>query len=85
MQLEPLIILLLIGAAAGYLAGLVVKGYGFGTIGNIAVGITGALIGGWLLPQIGLFPGSGYFGQTISATIGAVLLLILIQFVRKIA
>jgi len=85
MQLESLIILLLIGAAAGFLAGLVVKGYGFGTIGNIAVGVAGAFIGGWLLPQIGLFPGGAILGQIVSATIGAVVLLILIQFVRRVA
>ena len=85
MQFESLIILLLIGAAAGFLAGLVVKGYGFGTIGNIAVGVAGAFFGGWLLPQIGLFPGGAILGQIVSATIGAVLLLILIQFVRRVA
>lgn len=85
MQLESLIILLLIGAAAGFLAGLIVKGYGFGTIGNIIVGVAGAFFAGWLLPQLGLFPGSAIVGQIVSATIGAVLLLVLIQFVRKVA
>ncbi len=85
MQFESLLILLLIGAAAGYLASILVKDYGFGTIGNIAVGIGGAIIAGWLLPQLGLFPGSAIVGQIISATVGAVLLLILIQFVRKVA
>ena len=53
MQLEALLILLLIGAAAGFLAGVIVKGYGFGVVGNIVVGIVGAVVGGWLLPSLG--------------------------------
>jgi uncharacterized membrane protein YeaQ/YmgE (transglycosylase-associated protein family) len=85
MQIESLLILLLIGAVAGYLAGLIVKGYGFGLVGNIVVGIVGALVAGWLLPRLGLFTGSGILGDIISATIGAVVLLILIGFVRKVA
>ena len=85
MQIEALVVLLLIGAVAGYLAGLLVKGYGFGTIGNIVVGIIGAVLAGWLLPQLGLFPGGSIVGQIVSATIGAVVLLVLIRFVRKVA
>jgi uncharacterized membrane protein YeaQ/YmgE (transglycosylase-associated protein family) len=85
MQIESLLILLLIGAIAGYLAGLIVKGYGFGVVGNIVVGIIGAVLGGWLLPRLGLFTGGGILGDIISATIGAVVLLILIGFVRKVA
>ena len=84
MQVEALLILLLIGAVAGFLAGIVVKGYGFGVVGNIIVGIVGAVFGGWLLPQLGLFPGGDIIGQIISATIGAVVLLILISFVRRV-
>jgi uncharacterized membrane protein YeaQ/YmgE (transglycosylase-associated protein family) len=53
MQAEALLILLLIGAVAGFLAGVIVKGYGFGLLGNIVVGIVGAVVGGWLLPQPG--------------------------------
>ena len=83
MQVESLLILLLIGAIAGFLAGTIVKGYGFGVIGNIIVGIVGALFGGWLLPQLGLGTGGGMLGQIITATIGAVVLLILIGFVRR--
>src|SRR3990172_8048250 len=83
MQVEPLVILLLIGAIAGFLAGIIVKGYGFGVVGNIVVGIVGAVVGGWLLPQLGLFPGVNFPGQIISATAGAVVLLLLISFVRR--
>lgn len=85
MQAEALLILLLIGAVAGFLAGVIVKGYGFGIIGNIVVGVVGAIIGGWLLPQLGLFPGGNIIGQIASATAGAVVLLILISFVRRAA
>lgn len=84
MQAEALLILLLIGATAGFLAGLIVKGYGFGVVGNIVVGIVGAFFGGWLLPRIGLFTGGDIIGQIISATIGAVVLLILISVVRRV-
>ena len=84
MQVESLLILLLIGAVAGFLAGLIVKGYGFGLVGNIIVGIVGAVFGGWFLPMLGLFTGGDILGQIITATIGAVALLILIGFVRKV-
>ncbi len=83
MQAEALLILLLIGAVAGLLAGVIVKGYGFGLIGNIVIGIVGAIIGGWLLPQLGLYPGGDIIGQIISATAGAGVLLVLIGFVRR--
>ncbi len=84
MQVEALLILLLIGAAAGFLAGIIVKGYGFGVVGNIIVGIVGAVFGGWLLPRLGLFAGGDIVGQIISATVGAVILLLLISFVRRV-
>ena len=83
MTIEALIVWLVIGAIAGFLAGLIVTGYGFGTVGNIVVGILGALLGGALLPQLGLFPGGDIVGQIISATLGAVLLLVLIGLVRR--
>ena len=60
MTIEGLIIWLIVGAIAGWLAGLIVKGYGFGLIGNIVVGIIGAVIAGWLLPRLGIVIGSGY-------------------------
>lgn len=85
MTLESLIILLIIGAIAGFLAGIIVKGYGFGVIGNIVVGIVGAIFAGWLLPRLGLFPGGDAVGQIISATIGAVVLLVLIGIFRRVA
>ena len=84
MALEALILLLVIGAIAGFLAGQIVKGYGFGTVGNIVVGIVGAFLGGALLPRLGLFPGGDIPGQIITATIGAVILLVLLGIMRRV-
>ena len=78
-----LIIWLIVGAVAGWLAGLIVHGYGFGLIGNIVVGIVGALIAGWLLPRVGIVIGGGTIGEVITAVIGAVILLLVIGLIRR--
>jgi uncharacterized membrane protein YeaQ/YmgE (transglycosylase-associated protein family) len=84
MAIESLIILLVVGAIAGWLAGVIMTGYGFGLIGNIAVGIVGAVIGGWLLPRIGMpVIGGPLIGAIIYATIGAVILLFIIGLIRR--
>ncbi|MFG1381096.1 GlsB/YeaQ/YmgE family stress response membrane protein [Xanthobacter versatilis] len=73
--------MVIVGAIAGFLAGQIFQGYGFGLIGNIAVGIVGALIGGFLFG--GVFVVGGMIGQIISATIGAVILLFIISLVKR--
>jgi uncharacterized membrane protein YeaQ/YmgE (transglycosylase-associated protein family) len=78
-----IIIWLIVGAIAGWLAGMVVKGGGFGLIGDIVVGIVGALIAGWLLPQLGIVIGGGIVGAIIDAFIGAVILLIVLRLVKR--
>ena len=78
-----IIIWLIVGGLAGWLAGMVVKGGGFGLIGDIIVGIVGALIAGWLLPQIGIVIGSGIIGAIIDAFIGAVILLIILRLLKR--
>jgi uncharacterized membrane protein YeaQ/YmgE (transglycosylase-associated protein family) len=83
MSLEALIIWLIVGALAGWIAGLIVKGYGFGLIGNIIIGIIGAVIAGWLLPRLGIVIGSGFIAALINAIIGAVILLVIIGLVRR--
>jgi uncharacterized membrane protein YeaQ/YmgE (transglycosylase-associated protein family) len=83
MSLEALIIWLIVGALAGWIAGLIVKGYGLGLIGNIVVGIIGAVIAGWLLPRIGIVIGSGFVASLINAIIGAVILLVIIGLIRR--
>ena len=83
MALEAIIIILIVGAVAGWLAGLIVRGMGFGLIGNIIVGIVGAFIAGWLLPRIGIVIGGGMIGSIINATIGAVVLLVILGLIRR--
>ena len=85
MSIDPqsLVILLIVGAIAGWLAGQVVKGYGFGLIGNIVVGVIGAFIGQWLFPALG-FWGADILGFVLSATIGAIILLFLIGLLSRI-
>ena len=77
-----LLIFLLIGALAGWLAGVVIKGRGFGVLVNIVVGVLGAFFGGWLLPKLGLSFG-GDMGLFITAFIGAILLLAIIGLIKK--
>jgi uncharacterized membrane protein YeaQ/YmgE (transglycosylase-associated protein family) len=74
---------LLIGLAAGWLAGQVMKGGGFGVVGDIVVGVIGALIGGFLFQRSGAFAGSGLLGSLIVATIGAVVLLFLLRLIKR--
>ena len=79
---ESLLIILLVGLVAGWLAGQVVQGTGFGPIGDLIIGVAGAFIGGWLLPQIGIHVGSGTISAIIDATVGALLLLLILRLVR---
>lgn len=83
MTLESLLIMLLIGAVAGWLAGLIVKGYGYGLVGNIVIGIIGAFLAGLIFPELGFSIGSGIAGAIVHATIGAVILLLLIRLVKR--
>lgn len=83
MDAHNIIVWLIVGAIAGWLAGMVVKGGGFGLIGDIIVGIVGALIAGWLLPQIGIVIGTGIVAAIIDAFIGAVILLIILRLIRR--
>jgi uncharacterized membrane protein YeaQ/YmgE (transglycosylase-associated protein family) len=83
MALEALIIFLIIGAIAGWLAGQVMTGGGFGLIGNIIIGIIGAFVAGWLLPRIGLYIGGGYIGDIINAAIGAIIVLFVIGLIKR--
>lgn len=75
---------MLIGAVAGWLAGLIVKGYGLGLLGNIVVGIIGAFVGGWVFGQLGIASGQGIVGSIIGATVGAVIILLLLRLIRRI-
>lgn len=83
MTIAALLVVLLIGAIAGWLAGLIVKGGGFGLVGNIVVGIIGAALAGWLLPRLGFALGGGLVGAIIHATIGAVILLLVVRVLKR--
>ena len=85
MDVQALIIWLVVGAIAGWLAGMVVKGGGYGLIGDIVVGILGGLFAGWLLPQVGIVIGSGMIAAIIDAFIGAVILLIALRLIKRAA
>jgi uncharacterized membrane protein YeaQ/YmgE (transglycosylase-associated protein family) len=87
MTLETLVIWIVVGAVAGFLAGVLVKGYGLGLVGNLVVGVIGAFIAGWLLPRIGVsFAVVNPLVTSICyATIGAVVLLLLVGLVRRSA
>jgi uncharacterized membrane protein YeaQ/YmgE (transglycosylase-associated protein family) len=82
MNAKAIIIWLIVGAVAGWLAGMVVKGGGAGLIGNIIVGIVGGLIAGWLLPHLGVVIAGGVIGSIINAFIGAVILLVILRLIK---
>ena len=82
MDITGLLIFLAIGAAAGWLAGTLMKGGGFGLLGNIAVGIIGAVIGGFLFGVLGISAG-GLIGSIITATAGAAILLFIVRLIKK--
>lgn len=82
MEITSLLIFLAVGALAGWLAGTIVKGKGFGVLGNIVVGIVGAVLGGFVFGWLGITAG-GFVGHIIMATLGAVLLLFLVRLIRR--
>jgi uncharacterized membrane protein YeaQ/YmgE (transglycosylase-associated protein family) len=82
MSSESLLIILIVGLVAGWLAGQIVQGTGFGLIGDLVIGVAGAFVGGWLLPQLGVRPGSGTVSAIIDAVIGAIILLLIMRLVR---
>ena len=85
MDLQQTLVFLVIGAVAGWLAGLLMRGGGFGILGNIIVGILGALVGGWLFKLLKISVGGEWVGPIVTATVGAVVLLFVISLFRKAA
>lgn len=83
MSGESILVILIVGAVAGWLAGLIVRGAGFGLIGDIIIGIVGAFIAGWLFPRLGIRLGTGMLREILDATIGAVILLLIIRLIRR--
>jgi uncharacterized membrane protein YeaQ/YmgE (transglycosylase-associated protein family) len=79
---ESLLVILFVGIVAGWLAGQLMRGYGFGLIGDLLIGILGAFVGDWLLPRLGIHLGAGLVASIVNATIGAVVLLLIIRLLR---
>ena len=82
MSNEGILVILFVGLIAGWLAGQIVRGTGFGLIGDILVGIAGALIASYLFPKLGIHLGTGLVSEIIYSAIGAVLLLFIVRLVR---
>jgi uncharacterized membrane protein YeaQ/YmgE (transglycosylase-associated protein family) len=82
LSTQSILVILIVGLVAGWLAGQIVRGGSMGLIGDLAIGIVGALIGSWLLPSIGLVLGTGILAAIVNATIGAVILLLVIRLIQ---
>ncbi len=85
-MLETLIVTLVIGAIAGWLAGVIVQGTGFGLVGDILVGIAGALVAGFLFPALGIgfTIVGGVLGAIVTAALGAIILLLIVGLIRRL-
>jgi uncharacterized membrane protein YeaQ/YmgE (transglycosylase-associated protein family) len=83
MTIELLVIWLVIGAIAGWLAGQVMSGGGFGLVGDVIVGIIGAVVAGLLLPRLGIYIGGGLLGAIINAFIGACVVLFVLRLIKR--
>jgi len=83
MSLQAFLIICLIGGIAGWLAGVIMKGRGFGILGNIIIGILGAFVGSWVLGMLGISIGGGIVAAIINALIGALIILFLISLVKR--
>lgn len=80
--MESLLLFLLVGLAAGWLAGRIFRGAGFGLVGNLIVGVIGALLGGWLFGVLGIGLGLGIIGSLIAALVGSLILLFLLRYIK---
>ncbi len=83
VTVEALVILVLVGLVAGFLAGLVVKGGGFGFVGNVIIGIIGAFVGSYVFGALGISIAPGLVGMIVTAAIGAILVLFVISLLRR--
>ena len=84
MDTNSLLIMLVIGAVAGWLAGILMRGFGFGLIGNIVVGILGAVVGSWLFTTLRVSICGGWIDSIFTATVGAVVLLFVVGVLKKL-
>jgi len=82
MSTESILVILVVGIVAGWLAGKVVRGAGFGLIGDLLVGIAGAFVAAWLFPRLGIRIGSGIVSEIIFSALGAIILLLVVRLIR---
>jgi uncharacterized membrane protein YeaQ/YmgE (transglycosylase-associated protein family) len=78
-----IVLFIVVGIVAGWLAGKIMKGKGFGLIGDLIVGVIGSFLGGWLFNLFGVSVGSGFFGALITALVGAIALLFVLRLIKK--
>jgi uncharacterized membrane protein YeaQ/YmgE (transglycosylase-associated protein family) len=79
---EGILVILFVGLVAGWLAGKIVRGTGFGIIGDVLVGIAGALVASYLFPKLGIRLGTGLVSEIVYSAIGAILLLVVVRVIR---
>jgi len=84
LSVHGLLVILLIGIVAGWLAGKVVRGGGFGLLGDLVVGIAGAFIASWLFPKFGVHIGTGIGEEIVYAMLGAIILLLVVRLIRRV-
>jgi uncharacterized membrane protein YeaQ/YmgE (transglycosylase-associated protein family) len=84
MAFSSILAMLFVGLIAGWLAGRIVSGYGFGMIGNMVVGVAGAFIAAMILPQLGFTAGGGFLATVLHSTLGAIVLLVLLRIVKRV-
>ena len=82
MSNESIIVILVVGIVAGWLAGKVVRGTGFGLIGDLVVGVAGAFVASWLFPRFGIHLGTGIVSEIIFSALGAIILLLIVRLIR---
>ncbi|MFB9263186.1 GlsB/YeaQ/YmgE family stress response membrane protein [Bradyrhizobium erythrophlei] len=80
---EGILVILFVGLVAGWLAGKIVRGTGFGIIGDVLVGIGGALVASFLFPKLGIRIGTGLVSEIVYSAIGAVILLLIVRLLRR--
>lgn len=83
MSAQSILVILLVGIVAGFLAGKIVRGAGFGLIGDLVVGIAGAFVASWLFPRLGLHIGVGILASIIYSMLGAIILLLIFRLIKR--
>jgi uncharacterized membrane protein YeaQ/YmgE (transglycosylase-associated protein family) len=84
MSTESILVIIVVGIVAGWLAGKIVRGTGFGLLGDLLVGIAGAFVAGWLFPRLGIHLGTGILEEIIFSALGAIILLLVVRLIRGV-